>query len=157
MQRSFNFSLLNVEIAFPSLFIFFTINSLKMQMDHCGFQVKNLDSAIQFYTEKLLFKLDYRAINEEEQEEYAFLSLGRARLELIQDLVNEYNIPSVKKPYCPHFCIEIDDLEKAVCDLKTKNITILKGSLKIDNEETWVYFTDLDNNVLEYIQWFNKK
>jgi len=128
-----------------------------MQMDHCGFQVKNLDSAIQFYTEKLLFKLDYRAINIEEQEEYAFLSLGRARLELIQDLVNEYNIPSVKKPYCPHFCIEIDDMEKAVCDLKTKNITILKGPLKIDNEETWVYFTDLDNNVLEYIQWFNKK
>jgi len=157
MQRSFNFSLLNVEIAFASLFIFFTINSLKMQMDHCGFQVKNLDSAIQFYTEKLLFKLDYRAINIEEQEEYAFLSLGRARLELIQDLVNEYNIPSVKKPYCPHFCIEIDDMEKAVCDLKTKNITILKGPLKIDNEETWVYFTDLDNNVLEYIQWFNKK
>jgi len=126
-------------------------------MDHCGFQVKNLDSAIQFYTEKLLFKLDYRAINEEEQEEYAFLSLGRARLELIQDLVNEYNIPSVKKPYCPHFCIEIDDMGKAVYDLKTKNITILRGPLKIDNEETWIYFTDLDNNVLEYIQWFNKK
>jgi len=128
-----------------------------MQMDHCGFQVKNLDSAIQFYTEKLLFKLDYRAINEEEQEEYAFLSLGRARLELIQDLVNEYNIPSIKKPYCPHFCIEIDDMENAAYDLKTKNITILRGPLKIDNEETWIYFTDLDNNVLEYIQWFNKK
>jgi len=126
-------------------------------MDHCGFQVKNLDSAIQFYTEKLLFKLDYRAINEEEQEEYAFLSLGRARLELIQDLVNEYNIPSIKKPYCPHFCIEIDDMENAAYDLKTKNITILRGPLKIDNEETWIYFTDLDNNVLEYIQWFNKK
>jgi len=46
-----------------------------MQMDHCGFQVKNLDLAIQFYTEKLLFKLDYRAVNEKEQEEYAFLSL----------------------------------------------------------------------------------
>ena len=43
-------------------------------MDHCGFQVKNLDTAIKFYTEKLSFQLDYRAINEEEQEEYAFLS-----------------------------------------------------------------------------------
>ena len=81
-----------------------------MKMDHCGFQVKNLDTAIKFYTEKLLFKLDFRAINEEEQEEYAFLSLGKARLELIQDLVNEYDIPAIKKPYCPHFCIEIDDM-----------------------------------------------
>src|SRR5687768_16649216 len=128
-----------------------------MNMDHCGFQVKNLDTAIKFYTEKLLFKLDYRAINEEEQEEYAFLSLGKARLELIQDLVNEYEIPAIKKPYCPHFCIEIDDMEKALAGLKAMNIRIVKGPLKIDNEETWIYFADEDNNVLEYIQWFNKK
>jgi len=128
-----------------------------MQMDHCGFQVKNLDRAIQFYTEKLLFKLDYRAVNEQEQEEYAFLSLGKARLELIQDLVNEYTIPIIKKPYCPHFCIEIDDMEKAVAGLQKMNIKIVKGPLKIDNEETWIYFADEDNNLLEYIQWFNKK
>ena len=126
-------------------------------MDHCGFQVKNLDIAIQFYTEKLLFKLDYRAINETEQEEYAFLSLGKARLELIQDLVNAYEIPPIKKPYCPHFCIEIDDMQKAFSDLKKMGIKIVKGPLKIDNEETWIYFADADNNVLEYIQWFNKK
>ena len=126
-------------------------------MDHCGFQVKNLDAAIKFYTEKLLFKLDYRAINEEEQEEYAFLSLGKARLELIQDLLNQYDIPAIKKPYCPHFCIEIDDMANAIADLKTMNIRIVKGPLKIDNEETWIYFADEDNNVIEYIQWFNKK
>ena len=126
-------------------------------MDHCGFQVKNLDLSIKFYTEKLLFKLDYRAINEEEQEEYAFLSLGKARLELIQDLVNDYDIPAIKKPYCPHFCIEIDDMAKAVSDLKALNIRIVKGPLKIENEETWIYFADEDNNVLEFIQWFNKK
>lgn len=128
-----------------------------MKMDHYGFQVKNLNIAIKFYTEKLLFKLDYRATNEEEQEEYAFLSSGKARLELIQDLVNEYDIPAIKKPYCPHFCIEIDDMEKALADLKAMNIRIVKGPLKIDNEETWIYFADEDNNVLEYIQWFNKK
>lgn len=128
-----------------------------MQMDHCGFQVKNLDSAIEFYTEKLLFKLDYRAVNEKEQEEYAFLSLGKARLELIQDLVNEYEIPAIKKPYCPHFCIEIDDMKKALADLKARDIKIIKGPLAIENEETWVYFADQDNNVLEFIQWFNKK
>lgn len=128
-----------------------------MKMDHCGFQVRNLDSAIKFFTQKLLFQLDYRAINEEEQEEYAFLSLGKARLELIQDLLNEYNIPTIKKPYCPHFCIEIDDMAKAIADLKTMNIRVVKGPLKIDNEETWIYFADEDNNVIEYIQWFNKK
>ena len=126
-------------------------------MDHCGFQVKNLDIAINFYTRKLSFKLDYRAVNEHEQEEYAFLSLGKARLELIQDLVNAYEIPQIKKPYCPHFCIEIDDMAKALSDLKSMDIKIVRGPLKIENEETWIYFADEDNNLLEYIQWFNKK
>ncbi len=128
-----------------------------MQMDHCGFQVRNMDDAIKFYSEKLLFKLDHRAINAAEQEEYAFLSLGKARLELIQDLEKEYIPPAIKKPYCPHFCIEIDDMGKAVLNLQAMNIRIVKGPLKIDNEETWIYFADEDNNVLEYIQWFNKK
>jgi hypothetical protein len=35
-------------------------------------------------------------------------------------------------------------------------VAILRGPLKIEGEETWVYFTDPDHNVLEYIQWFRK-
>ena len=128
-----------------------------MKADHYGFQVKHMDKAIAFYTEKLGFQLDYRAINQEEQEEYAFLSLGTARLELIQDLVNEYVLPEVKKPFCPHYCLEVSDMEASLTDLKTKGIPIVKGPLLIEKEETWVYFTDPDNNILEYIQWFNKK
>lgn len=126
-------------------------------MDHCGFQVKDMDKAILFYTGKLSFTLDFRSINEDEQEEYAFVSLGEARLELIQDMQNEYQIQEIKKPYCPHFCIEVQDMEIALRELKAKGVNIVKGPLKIENEETWVYFSDEDNNVLEYIQWYNKK
>jgi lactoylglutathione lyase len=128
-----------------------------MKMDHCGFQVKDMDKAIRFYTETLSFTLDFRTINQEEQEEYAFVSLGEARLELIQDLVNEYQIQEIKKPYCPHFCIEVQDLEIALKELNARGVTIVKGPLKIENEEMWIYFSDEDNNVLEYIQWYNKK
>lgn len=128
-----------------------------MKADHCGFQVRDMDKAIRFYTQKLSFKFDFRGVNKEEKEEYAFLSRGNAKLELIRDMVNEYELPEIKKPYCPHFCIEIEDMEAAVKELKNKNIKIIKGPLKIEGEETWVYFADEDNNVLEYIQWYNKK
>ena len=47
-------------------------------------------------------------------------------------------------------------MEKAIFELKTRNVKIVKGPLKIDNEETWIYFADGDNNVLKFIQWFNK-
>ena len=126
-------------------------------MDHCGFQVKDMDNALKFYTEKLSFTLDFRAINQEEHEEYAFVSLGEARLELIQDLVNDFKIQEIKKPYCLHFCIEVQDMDIAFLELKSKGVNIVKGPLKIEHEETWVYFSDEDNNILEYIQWYNKK
>ncbi|WP_461070821.1 VOC family protein [Spirosoma horti] len=128
-----------------------------MKADHCGFQVKSMDEAISFYTQKLGFQLDHRAINQQEQEEYAFVSLGTARLELIQDLVNEYIIPPIRKPFCPHYCLEVLDMASTVADLQAKGIPIVKGPLLIEGEETWVYFSDPDNNLLEYIQWFNKK
>jgi lactoylglutathione lyase len=128
-----------------------------MSADHCGFQVRSLEAAIRFYTEKLGFTLDTQAVNEAEQEAYAFLSRGTARLELIQDLVHEFVRPPIRKPFCPHYCLEVADLEEAVAELRAQDIPIVKGPLRIEQEETWVYFADPDHNILEYIQWFNKK
>lgn len=128
-----------------------------MGFDHCAFQVSNMDEAIEFYTKKLGFALNFRGINKDENEEYAFLDLGDARIELIQDLSTAYKKPEIKKPYCPHFCIEIEDMKEAIEMLERNNINIIRGPLEIAGEETWIYFSDPDNNVLEYIQWFNKK
>lgn len=128
-----------------------------MKFDHAALQVKNMDDAIAFYTGKLGFSLNHRAINDEEQEEYAFISAGDVRIELIVDLVNNFELRPLKKPYCPHLCMEVADMNTALDGLKAMNINILKGPLKIEGEETWVYFSDPDNNVLEYIQWYNKK
>ncbi len=69
-----------------------------MEADHCGFEVKSMDEAIHLYTQKPGFQLDHRAINHQEQEEYAFVSLGTARLELIQDLIHNYVIPPSANP-----------------------------------------------------------
>jgi len=128
-----------------------------MKLDHAALQVRDMDRAIAFYTEKLGFGLNHRAINEEEQEEYAFISAGDVRIELIKDLTNHYEPGPLQKPYCPHLCMEVDDMKAALASLELMNIQILRGPLTIENEETWVYFSDPDHNVLEYIQWYNKK
>jgi len=128
-----------------------------MSFDHVAFQVSDMDSSISFYTQKLGFKLNFRSTNEEEQEEYAFLEYGNARLELIKNLKEEYQKPEIKKPYCPHLCLEIENMKQSIKILKKNNVHIIRGPLEIKDEETWVYFSDLDNNVLEYIQWYRKK
>ena len=128
-----------------------------MSFDHVGFQVSNINFSISFYTQKLGFKLKFRSVNDEEQEEYAFLEYGNASLELIQDLRGEYQKPEIKKPYCPHLCLEVENMKQSIETLKKKNICIIEGPLEVKGEETWVYFSDPDNNILEYIQWYKKK
>ena len=128
-----------------------------MSFDHVAFQVSDMDSSISFYTQKLGFKLNFRSTNEEEKEEYAFLEYGNARLELIQNLKEEYKKPEIKKPYCPHLCLEVENMKQSIEILKKNNIHIIRGPLEIKDEETWVYFSDPDNNILEYILWYRKK
>ena len=125
------------------------------QFDHVAFQVGNMDVAIEFYVEKLGFALSSRAVNQEEREEFVFVVLGDLRLELIADLSQTaYQKPSIKPPYCPHLAIQTDDMERAVGLLREKDVPIIRGPLVIENEVTWVYFADPDNNVLEYVQWY---
>jgi hypothetical protein len=47
-------------------------------------------------------------------------------------------------------------MAQTVAMLKKRGVPILRGPLAIEGEETWVYLTDPDQNVLEFIQWFNK-
>jgi len=125
------------------------------QFDHVAFQVGNMDAAIQFYVERLGFALASRAVNQEEMEEFAFVTLGDLRLELIQDLnPAAYQKPTIKPPYCPHLAIQTDDMERAVARLREKEVPIIRGPLVIEGEVTWVYLADPDNNVLEYVQWY---
>lgn len=125
--------------------------------DHSAFQVSDMDAAIAWYMNTLGFEFLFRGINEEEKEAYAFLKYGTSRLELIQDLVTPYEKPIIKKPFCPHVCLEVESMEVALKILKDHNLTIVRGPLEIKGEETWVYFVDPDHNILEFIQWFNKK
>jgi catechol 2,3-dioxygenase-like lactoylglutathione lyase family enzyme len=125
--------------------------------DHTAFQVSDLDLAIDFYVSKLGFDLAFRSVNQVEQEAYAFLTLGDLRLELIQHLGSPYSKPSVHPPYCPHLAIQTTDMGQAMARLKEAKVPILRGPLAIEGEESWVYFCDPDNNVLEYIQWHAKE
>jgi len=125
--------------------------------DHNAFQVSDMDAAIKWYRNILGFKFLFRGTNEEEKEQYAFLKYDQSRLELIQDLVNPYEKPIIKKPFCPHLCLEVENMTAALKTLNDNNLATVRGPLEIKGEETWVYFADPDHNILEFIQWYNKK
>lgn len=126
--------------------------------DHTAFQVSNMQDSIDFYVNKLGFNLVSNEVNAQEQEAFAFLTLGDLRLELIQDMKDAGFVrPSVQPPYCPHLAIETVDMRQTMAQLKEAGVAIVRGPLEIEGAETWVYFCDPDNNILEYIQWYRKR
>lgn len=125
--------------------------------DHVAFQVHDMQASIEFYVGKLGFQQSFRSLDEEHGEEYAFFTCGDLRLELIRDMNQPFNKSEVKPPFCPHLALETEDMQQTLAKLQEAGVPILHGPLEIPGEETWVYFADPDNNVLEYIQWYRKK
>lgn len=128
-----------------------------MAYDHGSFRVRNLAEAIRFYTEKLGFRFLFSVESEQFGEKGAFLEYNGARLELIETTGISWQPVMPERPYCPHLCFEVDDMDAVMKMLKENEITILDGPNEIPDSERWVYFMDPDYNVLEYIVWLNKE
>jgi catechol 2,3-dioxygenase-like lactoylglutathione lyase family enzyme len=128
-----------------------------MKNDHMAFEVSNMDASIQFYTQTLGLRLLFRNVNAEEQEDYAFLELAGGNLELIQRLDGEPFVkPAIKPPYCPHLALTSEDMAQTLQMIEEHRIPVVKGPLEIAGAEKWIYISDPDNNILEYIQWLKR-
>ncbi len=132
-----------------------------MKTDHVAFQVADLDAAIAFYTGRLGLRLLFRELDEEHHEAFAFLELGGGNLELLQVLDGQnqpvpYVPPKPAPPFCPHLAIESEDLDQLLAGLEQKGVPVVKGPLEIPGKVKWVYLSDPDHNVIEFVQWLEK-
>ncbi|MFH1740715.1 MAG: VOC family protein [bacterium] len=150
-------------IAIMGVVIFYLLRSkprptVAQKADHVAYQVSDLKKAVDFYTDQLGLNLLSTNIDEDHHEAFAFVELDGCNLELLQ-MLDEDNkpLPMLKKeispPYCPHFAIKTDDMDKLVRMLREKGIPIVKGPLEIPGSVRWIYLHDPDNNVIEFVQW----
>jgi lactoylglutathione lyase len=128
------------------------------RLDHVALRVSDLDTSIRFYSERLNLKLMFREVDSEHHEAFAFLELDGGNLELLQ-LLDENNQPLPhfsalpQPPYCPHVAIGVPNLGTIIDSLTKTNTTLLNGPLEISGKVRWCYFSDPDNNVIEFVQW----
>lgn len=130
-----------------------------MKVDHFAIEVSDLDAAIRFYTEKLGLKLMFSEVDENQHEAYAFLELEGGNLELLQGLSRDqppYDRPAIRPPYCPHLALQTDNVNDVIAMAKAKGIPIVKGPLEVPGKVKWLYLSDPDNHVIEFVQWVRK-
>ncbi|MBD3353043.1 MAG: hypothetical protein GF364_16300 [Candidatus Lokiarchaeota archaeon] len=132
-----------------------------MKVDHFAFFVSDMDKAIEFYCKVLGMKLLSRDVDEAHNEEFSFLELEGGNLELLSTLKKEKAIENKlrsenilkKQLNCPHLAIRAHNLEDIVKKCEENNITIIGGPFIIKRKVKWMYISDIDGNILEFVKW----
>jgi methylmalonyl-CoA/ethylmalonyl-CoA epimerase len=97
------------------------------RVDHIGIAVKNLEDAVKFY-ESLGFKATGYETVEEQKVKVAFLPCGDSELELLESTEPDGPIARfIEKngPGIQHVAIRVDDIDKALEELKAKEVRLI--------------------------------
>ena len=119
---------------------------------HVCFIVHDLDKAVEFYVGKLGLPMAFEFKNEQGKRFGVYLRAGgRCFVELFQ---GEPAAAAAKQSF-QHICLEVDDIEKTVADLRAKGIEVGPISLGCDQSyQAWL--KDTDGNSIELHHYTDK-
>jgi len=113
-------------------------------MDHVGVAVKNLDDAIKVYCDILGFKLLGVHVLTERKVKVAFLSTGgETQIELLEPLGSDSPVAKFLESRgegIHHVAVKVDNIEKALEELKGKGVVLVDEKPRIGAEEKKIAF-----------------
>jgi methylmalonyl-CoA/ethylmalonyl-CoA epimerase len=98
------------------------------KVDHIGIAVKNLEESLKFYEDVLGIKCVADEVVEEQKVKTAFLPLGDTEIELLESTSEDGPIAKFiekKGEGIQHIAYKVDDIEKALEELKAKGIRLI--------------------------------
>lgn len=112
---------------------------------HVCFTVSDLDNSIAFYCDKLGLTPAFDFVNAQGQRFGVYLHVGgRSFVELFRGELAE---PAKGQSY-RHFCLEVDDIEATVAELRSRGVEVTDPKLGSDNSwQAWL--NDPDGNRIE--------
>jgi len=98
------------------------------KIDHIGIAVKDMDAALKFYEEVLGMKAQGTEVVEEQKVKTAFIPTGDSEVELLESTSPDGPIAKYiekKGEGIQHIAFRVDDIEKALEDLKAKGVKLI--------------------------------
>ena len=95
------------------------------RIDHVAVLVPDLDQALVFWQDQLGLTLDHVETISSMEVKIAFLPLGESEIELVQPTTENSGLAKYlakRGPGLHHICIEVEDIESKLGDLKEKGI-----------------------------------
>ena len=125
---------------------------------HVAFTVKNIEESVQWYQDKLGFEVVHQY--NKHGMEITHLKLGDVRLELFsygestkplpdyrKDLMSDLHVIGTK-----HLCIEVDDLDKTINELKAKRVEFTRDIDTAGFGGRYIFFKDCNGILIELYQ-----
>ena len=116
---------------------------------HVCFTVRNMDAALAFYRDRLGMTEAFAWRRPDGSKSGVYLHVGRRTfLELFEGDVGE---PAARPSY-RHLCLEVDDINATVAELRAKGVEVT--DVKLGDDRAWQAWTsDPDGNRIELHQY----
>ena len=98
------------------------------RIDHIAILVDDLDGTLDFWRDALGLPLAHTEENPAEQAKIAFLPAGDSEIELVKPTTDDSGLARYlekRGPGMHHICLEVDDLEGMLAQLKEKGIQLI--------------------------------
>ncbi|MGV8025524.1 MAG: methylmalonyl-CoA epimerase [Anaerolineaceae bacterium] len=98
------------------------------KINHVAVAVENISQALDFWESVLGLKLDHIEDVESQHAKIAFFPCGESELELVEPTDSESGTArfiQTRGPGIHHLCLEVDDIDKALEELKAKNVRLI--------------------------------
>lgn len=116
---------------------------------HICFTVSNLEASIDFYQNKLGFSHTFDFIDSDGRRFGVYLHIGgRNFIELFEGKLDA----QAQSASYRHFCLEVDDINTTVSDLRSSGIEV--SEIKMGSDHSWqAWLSDPDGNRIELHQY----
>lgn len=115
------------------------------RIDHIAIAVNDAHEIASVLEHKLGLKLDYIEDQPEHQTRIAMFPVGESYVELLQGLAPSTDTAkwvSTKGQSLYHICFEVEDIDAALAELKSKNVKLLNSEPMIGHGNCRVAFID---------------